>query len=858
MAQSSSSEEGASVVAGSLRRSVPAIVGLALIVSTVLVYLPVQQHAFVSFDDPEYVVDNAMVQAGLTWEGVRWAFATTHFSYWHPLTWLSHMLDVELFGPGSAGPHVVNVLIHVANTVLLFGLLRRMTGATWRSAGVAALFALHPLHVESVAWVAERKDVLSALFFLLTLWAYAKYAALRGCRRQRAEGGRGQKSEVSDQRVELREPVSVLRPLTSDLYSSVSSPRRLPGAGWYFAAFVLFALGLMSKPMLVTLPFVLLLLDIWPLRRTRPHSPIPSLPLFLEKLPFFALSAASCVVTLIAQRRNEAVQSLEDFSWFDRIGNAVVAYARYLGKIIWPSELAFLYPHPGTWPATTIAIGAVIVVGATAVALWALRRQRFAFVGWFWFCGMLFPVIGMVQSGAQAMADRYTYLPAIGLFIAVAWGAQSSAARGRVWRYAIGTVSVLAIAACALGTREQLRHWRDSESLFRRALAVTTGNFMAHTNLGNVLLDRGDVDEAITHYETAVSIRPRDSNARNNLGTALLQQGNADQALAHLQEALAIAPNNAAIHHNLGRALRAKWRISEAIAHFRKSIEDQPGFVAAHHSLAATLLDSGRTDEALATFARVLTLTPDDAGIHNEVGWLLVKRNRHDEGIAHLQNAARLAPDFAEAHYNLAIVLMQVGRAQEAITPFRRVLELEPANTEARNNCGWALLQLGRADEAAAEFRTILAQAPDLAVVHRNLARALLRQGHVPDAIAHLDRFLHLQPDDAAALSELAWLRATSPDAAMRDGPRAIELARRANEISGGADPFALQSLAAAQAEQGDFTAALATAQLALQHANSRADVALAEALRVQSRCYEAGAPFRDLTFAAENPNAVR
>ncbi len=439
---------------------------LALAAAVIIVYWPVLGHPFVEFDDPDYVTENAQVQQGLTWSGIVWALKSVDAANWHPITWLSHMLDVTFYHLNPRGHHWTSILLHAANSALLFWLLRACTGSLWRSAVAAALFGLHPLRVESVAWVAERKDVLSGFFALLTLWAYAKYYKL--------------KEQQSDQQ-----------------------------SRWYGLAVLFFALGLMSKSMLVTLPFVLLLLDIWPLKRfsdlriavsnTPPNSSafnkmkagIGTLargakPLVIEKIPFFALSAASCVITLYAQGRGGAVAQLQDLSLLDRAANAAVSVARYLGKIIWPANLAVFYPHPRHWPAWQVAGAALGILLITWSVARGLRRAPHLAVGWLWFLGMLIPVIGLVQVGSQSMADRYTYLPSIGLTIAAVWGLFYLTKSRPPARVAAMAAAVAVMVLCGFASRAQTKHWRSASALFEHAATVTEGNYVAHTAFASV------------------------------------------------------------------------------------------------------------------------------------------------------------------------------------------------------------------------------------------------------------------------------------------------------------------------------------------------------------------------------------
>lgn len=461
---------------------------VSLVLLTLAVYLPVLTHGFIRFDDPVYVTRNPWVKAGLTWDGIVWAFTANVSSNWHPLTLLSHMLDCELFGVDPLGHHLTSLLLHTASVVLLFEALRRMTGCVGRSAAVAALFAIHPTHVESVAWIAERKDVLSGFFWMLTLLAWERY---------------------------VRQP----------------SPKR------YALVALSLAAGLLSKPMVVTLPFVLLLLDTWPFERKIRVK---------EKLPLFALAAASCVATVIAQLG--AIGMASQFPMKLRLANAVLSYVRYLGKTLFPSRLAVFYPMPTEFPAWKVAGAALLLVLLTVLAF---RAARYVTVGWLWFLGTLVPVIGIVQVGGQAMADRYTYLPIIGLFLIAAWGLP----RKEVW--------VPVVLALAIATRLQLRHWEDSESLFRHAAAVTERNFIAHLNLAQIHVDRGERGPALEHFRATLEIRPGMWQAQASLGNTLRRWGRPDKALPHLRNAVRLRPHDPRLRHALAEAQREARAMSE-------------------------------------------------------------------------------------------------------------------------------------------------------------------------------------------------------------------------------------------------------------------------------------------------------
>lgn len=635
---------------------------LLLALGTLLVYLPVRHHGFIALDDADYVKENRMVQSGLTWVAAKWAFTTGHSGNWHPITWLSHAIDTQLFGSGPAAPHVVNLLLHLANVVLLFWVLQRLTGSLWRSAFVATLFALHPLHVESVAWISERKDVLSAFFFLLTLHAYTSYAAAA--------------------------------------HAGASEAKR-----WYGIALLWFALGLMSKPMLVTLPCVLLLLDYWPLRRLFAASGgIVPVRLLREKLPFFALSAVSCVVTLIVQARGGAVGSLANFTIEQRIGNALVAYARYVGKFFWPTDLAVLYPHPGQLPVLSVAAAALFVAGCCFAAWWWGRRFPFFAIGWFWFFGMLIPTVGLVQVGVQAMADRYTYLPSIGVFVLLAWGIGELHARWRWPKIALGVAAAAVLAACAVRTRDQLRHWQNSEALFLHTLAVTHKNYAAHNSLGHAYLELRRVDEAIAQFNRTLEICSDFPDAHNNLGTAMLQKARPGEAIAQFKKALLARPNFALARYNLGTVLLQNGRTDEAIVEFEKVVALQPDDLPTRLNLGNAYLQKGQPDTAIAQYRAALASYPVNADLHNNLGQALLQTGQANEAIVHFQTALKIDPAHANAHYVLGELCLHRAQWEEAIIHFQKTLQVQPDDAEAHHHLGTALRETGRLSEADAHF----------------------------------------------------------------------------------------------------------------------------------------------------------
>jgi len=634
-----------------------AYIYLFLLLAALAAYAQVFQHDFVNYDDPDYVTENAHVRAGLTWEGVRWAFTSGDDANWLPLTRLSHMLDAQLFGLNSGLHHLTNVLLHALSTLLLFAVLRRATGAIWRSAFVAFLFALHPLHVESVAWIAERKDVLSAFFWFLTLWAYVRY---------------------------VEKPV--------------------PGRYWFVLA--AFTLGAMSKPMIVTLPFVLLLLDVWPLRRTPPVR-------VLEKVPLFAISVASSLVTYFVQQRGGAVIPLDSLPLTARISNALVSYFVYLWQTIWPVRLAAFYPLADI-PAWQVAAAAMALLGVSFLAVRLLRSYPYVAVGWFWYLGTLAPVIGLIQVGTQSRADRYTYLPLVGMFIAIAWGVAGVSERWPRAKPAVLSLSAMACAACFVLTVFQTHHWKNSEALFEHAIEVTSGNYVAYNGLGLALRRQGRLEDAAPNYEQALRIRPYFPDAHTNLGEVLLLTGHPADAIPHLLTALRIKPDSPEAHVNLGAALNKLGRHAESIAEFRQALRLRPDDAVAHSGLGGALADTGQTTEGLHEMFEAVRIKPDYADGHNSLGILLGTLGRIDEAIAQFMEAVRLQPDDSEAHYNLGTAFGAAGRLNEAMDQFNIALRLNPGYANAHLNLGKALANAGRMDEAIAQLSEAVRLDPNL------------------------------------------------------------------------------------------------------------------------------------------------
>ena len=609
------------------------LICLALCISIFAVYWQVWDHSFVNYDDTLYVTKNPHVQDGLTFKDITWSLTATHAGNWHPLTWLSHMLDCQLYGMNPGWHHFSSLLFHTANALLLFLALNRMTGRLWRSAFVAGLFALHPLHVESVAWVAERKDVLSTFFLFLTLLSYIWYV-------------------------------------------------ERPGFYRYLLVILCFVLGLMAKPMVVTLPFVLLLLDYWPLGRlpvgrlqgaslpaTDPLVPSRNVvsharSLLWEKIPFFTLAAVSSVITYVAQNSHNAVKTLIKFPLEYRLANGLVSYTNYLAKMVWPKDLAVFYPHPGQslpiWQA--VLAGLILLIISIAVIRLG-RRYPYLPVGWLWYVGTLVPVIGLVQVGAQAMADRYTYVPLIGLFFMIAWGVADLLGSRRYGKPALAVTATLLLSALMVCTTMQVSYWKNSLTLFEHTLRATSHNSQIHNNLGNVLTQQGKLQEAISHYTKALEISPNYAEAQINLGVALTRQGRLKEAIKYYSAALQLKSNSAELHNNLGVALFGLGDIPGAIKNYLAAVQLKPDYAEAHNNLGNALARLGKLVEAETHYSKALEIRADYPEAHNNLGAALARQGRLNEAIAHFSEAVRLAPDFAQARANLKLALQEAGNS---------------------------------------------------------------------------------------------------------------------------------------------------------------------------------------------------
>ncbi len=852
---------------------------------------PVIESDFVNYDDPLYVTENTQVQAGLTYAGLRWAFRATVGGNWHPLTLLSHMLDWQLFGQHAGWHHLTSLLLHIANTILLFLILERMTGASWKSVFVSALFALHPLHVESVVWISERKDVLSTFFGLLAVWAYIRYVEAEG-----------------------------------------AAPK-LKGRH-YTLAILLFAFALMSKSMLVTLPFVLLLLDFWPLGRLQclgfsdgygfregagagssGLSRVKRSLRFLvyEKAPFFALAAADAALALITQRQAGAVISIHSIPTGLRMANAVVAYGRYLLKTFWPVDLAVLYPYPKVLPIWPVLLMGVFLTCVTVIAFRLRRGAPYLAVGWLWFMGMLVPVIGLVQVGFQSMADRYTYLPLVGIFIILAWGGSDLLLRWRHSRRASAVAAALVVAACSAITARQTLYWKNSQTLFEHTLAVTSNNSIAENKLALVLAESGKYDEATAHFREAARLEPHDGKAQATLASILAAQGKLDEAIAQYRTALEAGLDNAELHFDWGKALFAMGRFDEAVEELNAALSRNPDLSQARVRLATALQKSGRLADAKVQWTRLLQRETNNAYAHAELGLILAAEGQFASALEHLNTGVSLRPADPEFHLQLGNVLAEARKPEAAQKEFSmalpsrpdlaaalgehaRALAAEPTRVgpeswpnrtirdpilpsarfaravllndrgelaeaseqlsaliqqrtndwQAHDLLGLVLARLGRPKEAVRYFSDAARIDPSNAVVHSHFALALVQSGRTKEAVPQYQEVLRLSPDVPDALNNLAWILATNPDPEVRNGAEAVHLAERACQLTHDKVPAMISTLGAAYAEAVRFEDAIAAARKAEALATAAGDQELAEKSQKLAELFRSRQAFRE------------
>lgn len=687
-----------------------AIICLTLAALTIAVYGQTTSFDFVNYDDGDYVFANANIQRGFGFQSLAWAMTTGNVSSnWHPLTLFSHMLDWRLFGSWAGGHHLISLVFHIANTLLLFFVLRKMTHVVWESAFVAAVFALHPLHVQSVAWISERKDVLSAFFWMLTLWAYAGYAQ---------------------------------------------------GPGWrtYTWVLVFFIFGLLSKPMVVTLPFVLLLLDFWPLQRLRPNaSPKTVVALIREKIPLFLLSAASAILTIHVQQKGGAVKSLDVAPLADRISNALISYINYIHKTLYPVNLAAFYPYPDTFPWWKVAAASVILAGITYFSVRIRNRAPYILVGWLWFLGALVPVIGLVQVGVQSMADRYMYLPMIGLSLSAAWGFSTFFANKRYNPSWLSIPTLFAIGVLSAISWVQAGYWRDSLALWNHAIDVTKNNYLAHYNLGGAIDKIGKTEQAIDHYQQSLAINPLQPEVYMSLGNALIKQKKDHEAQLNFQKAVRLAPENDQAQYNLGTFLLKQGNWQDALPYLEKSVRLKPDSEQAQFNLAKALFQKKDLASALTHAQQAIQLNPEHEKARLLAGAICFEQGDIKGAKAHFEAVLAINPKSSEAlHYTGAIFLKQ-NQIGQALASFKKALALDPKNEESRKMAAQLTAKL-----AGLEERLIreIAKNPENDLLRKQLGKTYQLLGKHEKAREAFDVLFRKNPADITILYDLATLHA--------------------------------------------------------------------------------------------------
>ena len=652
------------------------IICVLLGVLILAVYWKVQYHEFVNYDDGRYITENKHIK-DFSKENFIWAFTHSHSANWHPVTWLSHMLDVQLYGLNPRGHHLTSLALHIANSLLLFLVFARMTGSIWKSCFVASMFAFHPINIESVAWASERKSVLSTFFWLLTTWTYINYVQKRNLAR-------------------------------------------------YSMVVLFFALGLMSKPMLVTLPFVLLLLDYWPLKHLKktPAKKIISgdietqiennknlLSLIFEKIPLLILVVGSCIVTLSTQKTWGAVVSIDIVPLATRISNALVSYLEYLEKMVWPKGFSVFYPYPidesYMWKDLTSGF---VITGISIIVLRLIKKTPYLFVGWFWYLGTLIPVIGLVQVGQQAMADRYAYVPLIGIFIIIAWGLPDLLQNYPFRKKLLSVLSGIFFSVLITLTSVQLQYWENSVKLFEHAIQVTHKKYPSfvgiYNNLGVVLNQKMKFEEAMVHFKNAVKLQPTYPEAHNNLGNALSGLNRFQEANISYKEAIRLKPDYPEALNNLANSLSKKWEdLEEAIFHYKKAIQLKPEFYEAHFNLGVTLNKWNDSDQAIGHLQEAIRLEPNFPESHLALGNILSQKKKFKPAIDHLETTIKMDPNNAIAHNSLGSALGEQGNFKQAIAHFNTAIKINPHYVEAHQNLGTALSILGQPDKPVDHFK---------------------------------------------------------------------------------------------------------------------------------------------------------
>ncbi len=795
------------------------IIGLLLILITLLVFWRVQYNDFINYDDNIYVTDNLNVRQGISLRSVTWAFTTGYANFWHPLTWLSHMLDCQLYGLNPAGHHITNLIIHISNTVLLFWTLSAFTNTLWRSAFTAALFAIHPLHVEPVVWVAQRKDLLSTFFWVLTMLLYFYYT-------------------------------------------------KKPGRFRYIMSLSVFILGLSAKPMLITLPFALLLLDYWPLKRfneTKERADdfadyYPSLKniftdpvsfsLFKEKIPFFILAGLFAITAFIAQKGGGAVASFDSLPLTTRLLNAPVSYTGYIIKMFWPVNLGVLYPHPRlSLPWQSYAGSIVLFIVITGFILWKLREKPYLAVGWLWYAGTLVPVIGLIQISIHSMADHYTYIPLIGLFIIISWGAYDLLSRNRFGAIISIVLAGLILSLSAILSWNQTGKWKDTITIFEHTGKVTRNNFIALNNVGSGLMAQDKITESIVYFQRALEFNPQNPDTLNNLGLAysklekfdkavgfflkalhfnphfresrlnmgitLFKTGKIDEAIEYFEHARKEAPDDPEVYFYLGAAMGAKQHYKGAAIFYTRALELNPEHLESCINLGIVLEMLGKPDEAVLRYKEALTIDPGSEAAHINLGALMEKQGNFDDAVNHYGKALDINPKNAEAHNNSGALYSKLGMHKKALMHFSRAVNIRPDYTGALNNLGITLAGMNRNEEAVFYFSRVIDINPGDFGARRNKGLALELKGDYDAAIKEYRAALKLEPDLPEILDNLAWILATSKNNQIKYIEEAVLFAERACKLTDFKQPAMLDTLAVAYEAAGLFEKAAKTAERA-------------------------------------------
>lgn len=679
---------------------------MALIVSAVVVYAQVINYDFINYDDPYFITENQQVKNGLSTDGIIWAF-TSKDGIVNPLAWLSHMLDVQLFGLNPGMHHLISLLFHIMNTILLFFIFYRWSHHFPASASVAFIFSVHPLNVESVVWLAERRNVLSMFFFLLTIGAYGYY---------------------------------------------VKNPKTTR----YLTVVLFFIFALMSKPMVITLPIVLLLLDYWPLGRISAGSGesryLNIIGRLKEKLPLIILSLLSAGITLYVAKVKGSVVSVESLPISVRMANVISSYVVYIKKLIWPSDLAVFYPYSAhLLPSWQVVLYGLILAGMTFLAISQGKRRPYILVGWFWYLLTLIPVIGLVQAGEQSVADRFMYLPMIGLLIIAFWGLFEIGDRWNMKRLIPALVTLLILLPLIVAAHNQTAHWKNSIQLFDHANEVTRDNYSAHLSLGNAYAEQGKFETAVTHYEKVLEIRPLNVKAHGNLANALMALGRESQAVSHYKIALGVDPDNVYVLNNYGQLLGEQGKFDQAVEYLTRALKLEPDNADVHNNMGTVLLDLNKIDDAFNHFESAVRLEPDNAQSYNNLGVALFRKGNIEQAIKRYTTAIHLKPDFAEAFFNMGNAWLRAGKQKEAVESYQKAIALNPAYVKAHYNLGNLFLNLKREDEAMSLFQKVLELEPNFAMAHYNMGIIYGQKSMLEKASASFAKAMELKPDHAPA-----------------------------------------------------------------------------------------------------------